>query len=140
MASAQKPLRSGTSWALDVEAGFGYHYEGREGTDWLLGTRGGVMYFREPYFFSTGGGVTWTPPTKLLTFSAYAEVIHLWNGLWGNVSVGVDLEPRPVLSATVGWSVLGVQGRYHIGVDGPPIYGVFGLVRVPIGVMMLVFD
>ena len=129
--------RIGQSWAGDVELGRTIQQAPLQNDAlWNIRARGGFLAYQEPYFFSTGVGVDWTSHYNFLTTSAYAEILHLWSGLWLNTAIGADQMIRPVITASTGWSLFGIRFKYHF--DEPTdYYQVFATLKIPIGILFL---
>jgi hypothetical protein len=135
---------------LDVSGGGGYFWGERKNTSGVgfVKVRGGIMYASWPYIYSIGA----TFESNNLSPAAWgiqAEVTHIGAGVWLQLGGMVDWKARFAGTASVGWSIFGIEAQLRGYKDPLPDaapldfgYGVaiLGKVRIPIGVILYVLS
>ncbi len=133
----QGPVRRGSTWDLNVDLAYGIMFarQDRRQTG-MLRVRGGWMIIHEPWYPSIGltADISNIMPTS---FGIQAEAMHLWTGVWAQIGVQVDVEPRLGFHAAVGYSIIGIEAQARMRSDKSMLLTVFGKVRIPIGFLWL---
>lgn len=128
--------RRGVWWNADFEAGGGLQWEGDQDYLWYVGGRVGITLIDEPWFINIGGVVEWPGPDEV-AFGAEAELMHSLSGYWGQIGVVADLDAHIGLTASVGWSLVGIEARFNELETGEPTYGLVAKLRIPISLIVL---
>ena len=94
----------------------------------------GVMLIREPLYFSlmaTGelGGVA------SRGIGAQLQITHVWSGLWGHVGGTWSRNDTAVVSAAVGWALLGLEWQRELTSSESLGDALFLELRVPLGII-----
>src|SRR5262249_44010576 len=106
--------------------------------------RGGLLFIDEhdlqaPMFYALGVFYDVSDLTPA-TFGLQAEALSINSGFWAQVGAMIDVQPRPGFMASVGWSVVGIEGQLRWDKDKPtngPEWALYGKLRIPIRVIAL---
>lgn len=128
-------LRRGFHWDFEIQTGFALAGLRRLENRFMLRGRGGVIFAREPWFWSAGATVEgFGLPDIAGGFQL--GVLNLWNGLWLNGGLAVDAEPNTYAHVNGGWSIFGVEGQFQLSGQAKADQSrnaVFVIVRIPVG-------
>ena len=132
----QTTRRSGNWWDVDLQLGLGHQFSPEPALAGLLGLRAGITRVAEPWFFTAGLTVQWPTPDTL-AFGLQLEFSHLWSGIWLQPGVAIQTDRKVLLSATAGFSLIGVETRVSdLGAETPQI-AVLARLRIPVGLLAL---
>jgi hypothetical protein len=129
------------TWDLNLEGGWGRAFGDASRPVGFGRVRGGVLWVHEPWYTSVGlfyDLSSFTPAT----FGIQTEQMQLTSGLWVQAGAGVDVQPRPMVMAGLGWSIFGVEIQYRdFGSvrDVNTGAAVYGTLRVPVSIIARVF-
>lgn len=127
--------RRGVSWDLQPEGGViavggpSLRYRG------LGRLRAGVLVVREPLYQAYGLQLEGWGQSRL-ALGVQAELTHLWSGFWGQLGVALASGWHPQFEASVGWSVIGVEGQMLVLPRGAYRWAFITKLRVPIGILV----
>ena len=123
------------TWDANLEGAYGRAFgENYARTMGFVRGRGGVLWIHGPWYSSAGAFYEWSNITPA-TFGVQIEQMHLSTGAWIQLGAGIDIEPRPMGTLSLGWSLFGVEAQYRTYGDAGEGAAVFGKLRIPIGVI-----
>jgi hypothetical protein len=129
------PRRRGVSWDLEIEGGLRLAQSDELGASTLMGRlKLGVMLVREPLYLSlmaTGelGGVA------SRGIGAQLQLTHVWSGLWAHLGGAWSRNDTAVVSAAVGWALLGVEWQRALTSSDSLGDALFLELRLPLGII-----
>jgi hypothetical protein len=129
------------TWDLNLEGGWGRAFGDSSRPVGFGRVRGGVLWVHEPWYSSAGLFYDFSSFTPA-TFGVQIEQMHLTTGLWVQVGGGVDVQPRPMVMAALGWSLFGAELQYRdFGSvrDVNAGVAIYATVRIPVSIIARVF-
>ncbi len=131
--------RSTLTWDLNLEGALGKRLLDGEGLGGFGRIRGGLLYIDEsdlasPSFLSLG--LTYDlSDFSPGTFGLQGELMSLSSGLWGQLGVAVDTQPKPAIMGAFGFSLVGAEAQLRWDEDEGRYFALYGKIRIPISVI-----
>ncbi len=126
----------------DINVDFSYGWLSKDFNDrnhgLFIRARGGILHAREPKFFFvglTGEFSNFAPPA----LGIQGEALHMGWGLWAQLGAAIDTDAQPSFNVGAGYSLLGVEGQVRRSDEQGFYFAVFGKIRLPFGMIALVF-
>jgi hypothetical protein len=130
------PRERRTTWDLNLDGALGRLLTDPGQWTGFGRVRGGILHIRDSLYFSLG--LTYEISDKTAaTFGLQGEVMHLESGFWLQVGGLLDIQPKPGVMASVGWSILGFEFQYRNYEDTGPVAALFGKIRIPLRIIFL---
>jgi len=125
------PFRCGVTWDFNIDLG-----GGKVGDDavFLARARSGIMFVYSELFMSAGISAFYNSKFNV---GIQGDLVHMKTGLWISPEVALSTSVKPVVGVSGGWSLFGAEMQVEF--DNGPHYSWYGKVRIPVGIIMLVF-
>ena len=124
------------TWDLNIEGAYGRAFGDLQKPAGFGRIRGGVLRIREPFFYALGATYEISPFTPA-TFGIQGEAMHLSTGVWLQAGAMIDIQPKPGVMASFGWSLFGAEIQYR-SYDKYNLNGtvaVYAKLRIPISII-----
>lgn len=132
------------TWDLNLEGGLGKRFLDGEGLGGFGRVRGGLLYVDQSDLSSPqllALGLTYEPSDfRLGTFGLQGELTSIGTGLWAQLGVVVDSQPRPGFVGAAGWSLFGAEAQVRWEEEHGAVFGVYGKLRLPISVIVYALE
>jgi hypothetical protein len=124
-----------TTWDLNLEGAIGWYASGGAQFTGFLRARPGVIFIRDPLYFTVGPTYDWSPISPA-TFGVQGEILHLDKGLWAQIGGLLDTHARAGVDVAVGLSLLGLEGQYRSYEGIGSVFAGYVKLRLPIGILV----
>jgi hypothetical protein len=123
-----------TTWDLNLEGALKFYSTDGPNTMGFLRARPGVLFIRDPAYFSVGPTYEWSPISPA-TFGLQGEFLYYDLGLWAQVGGLVDTHALFGVDGSVGWSVVGIEAQYRSYEGLGNVFAAYVKLRIPVGIL-----
>ncbi|MBN2493385.1 MAG: hypothetical protein JXR96_02240 [Deltaproteobacteria bacterium] len=131
------PRREGFGWDIQLEGGYAVAGDKVWGDLSFFGrARLGALFVGEPWYLAVGPVVT-AGGLAEIGGGLQVELTHLYNGLWGQLGLECNDQPRLQVHIAAGFSIGGLEWQQSIHDAGT--WALIVKLRIPIGIAVFGF-